>query len=203
MCLGADARAANKAAMQNYEHKLKVRERKWMNTLALTKTEHVQHSQTLDAAHVGLGNAYAEIQEKYRDLIGSALQEDETKFKQYLQESQGEQLTASGRTGKSVERVATVDFADYLRQGSRKAYELTQARRKLTKEGAKAASVARQAQMESFAKVNIIKSPDITPPPPVMRNVGLAMFTDALKIGSSLGGIATGLGPTGVGLWTT
>ena len=174
MCLGAEARAANKAAMQNYEHKLKVRERKWMNQLALTKVERVQHQQTLDAAHVGLGNAYAEIQEKYRDQIGAALQEDEINFKQYLQESQGEKLTAAGKTGKSVERVATVDLADYLRQGSRKAYELTQSRRELTKEGAKAASVARQAQMESFAKVNISKSPDIAPPPPVMRNVGHA-----------------------------
>ena len=186
MCLGAEARAANKAAMQNYEHKLKVRERKWMNQLALTKVERVQHQQTLDAAHVGLGNAYAEIQEKYRDQIGAALQEDEINFKQYLQESQGEKLTAAGKTGKSVERVATVDLADYLRQGSRKAYELTQSRRELTKEGAKAAGVAKQAQMQSFANVNIQKHPDFAPPKPVMRNVGLAMFTDALKIGSSL-----------------
>ena len=64
MCLGSEARAANKAAKQNYQHQLKVRERKWMNTLAQTNVERIQHEQTVDAAHVGLGNAYAEIQEK-------------------------------------------------------------------------------------------------------------------------------------------
>ena len=155
MCLGADARAANKAALRNYEHKLKVRERKWINTLALTKTEHVQHKAELRGAHLGLGDAYAQIQEKYRDLIGESLQKDETEFKQYLQESQGEQLTAAGKTGKSVERVSSVEFADYLRKGSRRAYELTKARRELSREGSKAAGAARQAQMQSFANVNI------------------------------------------------
>ena len=192
MCLGAEARAANKAALRNYDHQLKVRERKWMSTLALTKNEHVQHKQALRGAHLGLGDAYAQIQEKYRDMIGAAYQADEANFKRFLQESQGEQLTAAGKTGKSVERVATVDFADYLRGTSRKAYELTLAKRELTREGGKAAGVARQAQLQSFANVNIQKHPDLAPPKPVMRNVGMAMFTDALKIGGNIASIYTG-----------
>ena len=64
MCLGEDARNANKAARKNYEHQLKVRERKWMNTISQTHVERIQYDQTIDAAHVGLGNAFAEIQEK-------------------------------------------------------------------------------------------------------------------------------------------
>ena len=190
MCLGSEARAANKAAKQNYQHQLKVRERKWMNELALTNVERIQHKQTLDAAHVGLGNAYAEIQEKYGDLIAEATQAQEERFKQFATESTSENLAASGRTGASIRRIRTVEMGQLLSQGSRDAYNLAKAGRQLSKEGAKAAAQARQAQMQSFAQNNIIKSPDIAPPPPVLRNVGQAMFMDALSIGSSMASIA-------------
>ena len=62
VCLGDQARNANKVAKQNYELQLASRKRKWMHTLALDNVERVQYDQTLDATHVGLGNAYAEIQ---------------------------------------------------------------------------------------------------------------------------------------------
>ena len=201
MCLGSQARAANKAAMQNYEHQLKVRERKWMNTISQTHVERIQYDQTIDAAHVGLGNAYAEIQEKYKDLIAEATQTQEERFQKFASESTSDQLAASGRTGASIKRMRTVELGQFLAQGSRDAYKLTLAKRELTKTGAKAAAQARQQQMEAFAQNNIVKSPDIAPPKPVLRNVGQAAFMDALSIGASLGGIATGLGPTGLKLW--
>jgi hypothetical protein len=194
VCLGQDARNANKAARRNYEYQLKVREQNWMNTLALTNVERVQFAQTQDAAHVGLGNTYAEIQEKYRDQIGEALQASEGLRKQFLQENVSDQLAAAGRTGRSADRIGTVELGNYLAQGSRMAYQLTQSRRDLTKEGAQAAAQARAAQMNAFAKVNIIKSPDIAPPKPVMQNVGMAAFRDALSIAGSVAGIATGIG---------
>ena len=194
MCLGQDARNANKAAKRNYEHQLKVRERKWMQELALTNVERVQFAQTQDAAHVGLGNTYAEIQQKYGDLIGQAMQESEGLRKQFLQENKGDQLAAAGRTGRSADRIRTVELGDYLAKGARTAYQLTHARRDLSEEGAKAAALARQQQMQAFAQNNIIKSPDLAPPKPVMRNVGLAAFKDALQIAGTIASIGTSLG---------
>ena len=186
MCLGSQARAANKAAKQNYQHQLKVRERKWMNTLAQTNVERIQYDQTLDATHVGLANAYAAIQEKYRDQIAEATQGQEDLFRRFSQEAKSEELAAAGRTGASIRRIRTVEIGQLLAQGSRDAYKLTQSARDLSREGAKAAAQAKQAQMAAFAQNNIIKSPDIAPPPPVLRNVGHAAFMDALSIGSSL-----------------
>ncbi len=186
MCLGAQARAANKAARQNYEHQLKVRERKWMNTLAQTNVERIQYDQTIDATHVGLANAYADIQEKYRDQIAEAVQGQEELFKKFSQEASSEGLVAEGRTGRSIQRMRTVELGQLLAQGSRDAYKLTQSARDLSREGAKAAAAAKQQQMQAFAQNNIIKTPDIAPPPPVMRNVGMAAFMDALSIGSSI-----------------
>lgn len=194
MCLGEGARNANKAAKRQYQYQLQQRERNWMNTLALENVARVQYDQTLDATHVGLGNVYAEIQEKYGDLIGQALQENESLRKQFLKENLGDQLAASGRTGRSVNRMRTVELGNYLAQGSRTAYKLTQARRDLSKAGAQAAGQARQQQLQAFAQNNIIKSPDIAPPRPVMQNVGMAAFRDALSIASSIASIGTGIG---------
>ena len=194
MCLGQEARDANKAAKQNYEHKLKVRERKWMNELALTNVERIQYDQTMDATHVGLGNAYAEIQEKYGDMIAKATQAQEDRFRQFAQEATSEKLAASGATGASIRRLRTTEMGQFLAQGSRDAYNLLQGRRELSKAGAKAAAAARQSQLEAFARNNVIKSPDLAPPPPVMQNVGAAAFRDALSIVSTVGGVATGVG---------
>ena len=176
--------------MRQYNYQLQVRERNWMNTLALENVARVQYDQTIDAAHVGLGNAYAEIQEKYGDLIAEATQAQEDRFAQFASESTSDKLAASGRTGASIRRIRTLDVGRHLAQGSRDAYKLTQAKRDLTKAGAKAAAQARQQQMAAFAQNNIVKSPDIAPPRPVLRNVGQAAFMDALSIAGSVAGIA-------------
>jgi len=190
VCLGAEARAANKAAKQKYQHQLAVRERNWMNTIALTHVERVEHDMTMDAAHVGLGNQYAEIQEKYGSLIDEAVHAAETDYTTYLDQSKGEQAAAAGKTGRSIARMRVVDYGQYLAQGSRKAWKLSQNARELSKEGAQAAAEARQAQLASFAQNNIIKNPDLAPPIPVKQNETLAAIRDGMSIVQSAATIA-------------
>ena len=190
MCLGAQARAANERARRDYEYNLEKRERQWMQTLSITNTERIMHDQTIDNTNLGLSQVYGDLQEKFGDQIGQALQEDETNWKEFLQQSEGANLAASGRTGRSVDRVNTLDLAEYLKKGSRKAYELTESQQELSKVAGKAAGQARAEQMNSFARNAIIKNPDIAPPQPVMQNVGQAMFMDALSIASSVASIA-------------
>lgn len=194
MCLGAQARAANERARKDYEYNLERREADWMQTLSITNTERVMHDQLIDSSNLGLSQVYGDLQEKFGDQIGQALQEDEVNWKQFLQENQGGKLAASGQTGRSADRISTLDLADYLRKGSRKAYELTESREELSEAGAKAAGMARAEQMQSFAKNAIIKNPDLAPPTPVYQSVGQAAFMDALSIASSVVGIA---GPQG------
>ena len=165
-----------------------------MQTLSITNTERVMHDQTIDASNLGLSQVYGDIQAKFGKQIGQALQEDESNWKQFLQNNQGDKLAASGRVGRSSDRISTLELADYLRKGSRKAYELTQDRTELSKAGAKAAGMARAEQMQSFAKNAIIRNPDLAPPAPVMQNVGMASFMDALSIASSVASVATGMG---------
>ena len=74
MCLGAQARAANETARRNYEYSLQKREREWMQTLSVTNTERVMHEQGIDASNIGLSQVYGDIQAKFGDQIGQALQ---------------------------------------------------------------------------------------------------------------------------------
>ena len=199
MCLGAQARAANETARRNHKYQLEKREADWMQTLSITNTERVMHDQTIDASNLGLTQVYGDIQEKFGDQIGQALQEDESNWKQFLEQSKGADLAAAGRTGRSIDRISTLELADYLRKGSRKAYELTESRTELSKAGVKAAGMARAEQMQSFAKNAIVRNPDLAPPKPVYQNVGMASFMDALSIASSVASIASGIPTKGTG----
>jgi len=186
VCLGAQARAANETARRNYEHQLQNREANWMQTLSLTKTERIMHDQTIDASNIGLSQVYGDIQEKFGDQIGKALQEDEVNWKKFLQDNTGSKMAARGQTGRSAARIGTIELGQYLAQGSRKAYELTEGKQEMDKTGRKAAGQARAEQMNSFAKNAIIKSPDIAPPKPVYQNVTMAALMDGLSIASSV-----------------
>ena len=168
-----------------------------MQTLSITNTERIMHEQTIDSTNLGLSQVYGDIQEKFGDQIGQALQEDEVNWKKFLEQSKGADLAAAGRTGRSIDRISTLELAEYLKKGSRKAYELTESRKELSKVAGKAAAQTRAEQMNSFAKNAIIKSPDIAPPTPVYQNVGAAAFMDALKIAGTVasvysGGVAAG-----------
>jgi len=193
VCLGAQARAANETARRNHQYQLQKREKEWMQTLSVTNTERVMYEQGIQASNLGLSEVYGDIQAKFGDQIGQALQEDETNWKQFLEQSKSADLAASGRTGRSIDRISTADLGEYLAKGSRKAFELTEGKVEMDAQGRKAAGMARAEQMNSFAKNAIIRNPDLAPPQPVMQNVGAAMFMDALSIAGSIGGIYTGV----------
>ena len=199
MCLGAEARAANETARRNYAYQLKKREADWMQTISLTNLERVQYKQGIDASNLGLSQVFGEIESTFGDQIGETLQADESNWKKFLEKSASSSLQASGRTGRSIDRISTADLGNYLREGSRNAYALTRSKEKLDAAGAQAVAKARAEQMNLFAKNNIIKNPDLAPPEPVYQNVAMAGLMDGLKIAGSIAGIASGVGSIGQG----
>jgi len=197
VCLGAGARAANEQARRNYAYQLQQREQNWMQTLSITSTERIMHEQGVDASNIGVSQVLGDIEAKFGDQLGQALQEDEVNWKEFLEENTGAKMAASGQTGRSAARASTLALAEYLKKGSRKAHELTESRQELTKAGQKAVAMARAEQMNSFAKNNIIRNPDLAPPQPVMQNVGMAALMDGLSIAASVASIGTGFGLPG------
>lgn len=199
MCLGAQARAANENARRQYQYQLEKREHDWMRTLSVAGVERLQYEQGINASNLGVANVYADIQEKHGDLVGETMQENEQVWKEFLQDNTGATMAASGQTGASARRIASLDLAKYLTKTSRNARELTDATHELRKEGSKAAGQAAAQQEQMFAKQAWVKTPGMAPPQPVMQNVGAAAFMDALSIG---GKIATIGGSGGLDLFT-
>jgi len=192
VCLGAQARAANEQARRNYKYQLEKRERSWMQTLSLTKVEQIQYEQGIDASNLGLAKTYSAIQDKRYEDINKAMAASQEDWKTFLAENTGDQLKASGVTGRSAQRQSAIDLGQYLKKGSDQVYALTQTSKKLDEVGAKAAAQTRSQQMQMFTRVAFEKHPDVAPPKPVMQNVGMAAFMDALSIASSIAGIGTG-----------
>jgi len=190
VCLGANARAANEAMMRDYEYKLEKRERNWMQTLSLTNVEHIQHEQMIDSSNLGLANIFSEIQEKHGQMIDSAMSQSQEDWKTFLQESKAADMKASGRLGRSTDRIGAIELGAYLKRGNDMANKLTDAGIELSKKGAQAAGRTRADQLQSFANIAFIKNPDMVPPKPVLQDVGAASFMDALSIGSSIAGMA-------------
>ena len=186
MCLGAGAAAANEKAMRNYEYQLEKRERSWMQTLSMTQVEQLQYEQGIDASNLGLANIYGDIQEKYGDLVDQAFSGAQEDWKKFLQESKHSDMIASGRLGRSTDRIGAIELGQYLKKGNDAATALTDAAKQLSRKGAEAAGRTRAQQLEMFTSVAFEKHPDIAPPKPVLQNETMAAFMDALKIGSSI-----------------
>ncbi len=188
MCLGAGARAANDKADADYQYQLQRREADWNQQLALTFTEQAEYDIGLDRSRVYTQDAYASLQNQLNDAFSQVMQKDEKNWKDFVSNSQGSKLAATGQTGRSVTRQKILDFGDYQREVGRNNYLMTKSKRKIKEES----EAVRQKQMlneESlFSKVQFIKQPDLEPPKPVYQNETMAMFTDALSIGSSIMG---------------
>ena len=189
MCLGAQAKAANETARRQYQYQNQRREQEWMQQLSLSGVERIQYEQGVNASNLGLSEIYGDIQQKHGQLVDQALMVDEDNWKAFLKDNTGGRLAASGVTGKSAQRISSLDLAGYLTKSAQNARQLSNAAEELTRQGAKAAGQAAATQKQAWAQQQFIKMPDIAPPAPVMQNVAAASFMDALSIAGSVAGI--------------
>ena len=190
MCLGAQAKAANEQARRQYQYQLEKREADWMQQLSLTGVERIQYEQGVNASKMQVANIYSDIQEKHGQLVDEVVNADQESWKEYLQKNTGATLAASGVTGKSADRIASLDLAEYLKSTSDNARQLSNAAKELNRAGRKAAGQTAAQQKQMWADQQFVKMPDFAPPQPVMQDVGAASFMDALSIGSSIASIA-------------
>ena len=181
--LGASnaARAENKARRQEYEAALQKREIDWMNELVIAGAERVQYEQGIDESALALGEGYENLEAERNALIAQALQTDETSFKKFLQTDESADLEASGRTGRSIDRVVSLSLGDYLKEGSRNAYALTQNEFAFKESVESLRNQAKADRSQLFANVMWQKVPGFTPPKPVKRNVLVAGLTAGVQ----------------------
>lgn len=183
MCLGAQARAANENARRRYQYDIDRRERSWMQELNVYQQKQVQYELNTEGAEMAAQAQYGKAERERQQKRAEAELKTQQKYITMLQDSEALNALAKGRTGRSVGRAKVMDEAAYGRDLAGIAYALKQNDYKLSEDNAKARAAAAAYKKDAFAKVAFQPIEDVAPPQPVMQNVGLAAFTEALSIG--------------------
>ena len=180
------ASQANAERRRNYEHQLKVRERKWMQTRTTYATKKVQFEQEVDQANIAAQRAYSRTQRQLNNAKSLAILENQEDFKKMLQNEGAIEVSAAERgvRGRAVARQLVMNKSNFGISQALRSRGLAQA-------GYQAKDVMGDVNRQlkgqlnrSFGKVAIQPIQDIAPPPPVMQNVGMTFM---LGMGNALG----------------
>mgnify|MGYP004267364445 CR=1 FL=1 len=182
----AAASQANKEKRRIYEHKLKVRERKWMQTRTTYASKKVQFEQEVDQSNIAAQRAYSKVQRQLYNARSLAILQNQEDFKKMLTNEGMIEASAAERgvRGASVARQLVQNNANFgISQAMRS--------RGLREAGYDAREVYGDINRDlkgqlnrSFGKVAIQPIADLPPPKPVMQNVGMTLM---LGMGQALG----------------
>lgn len=182
----AGVAAENKAKKRAYNHKLKVRERKWFQTRSTYQTKKVQFAQNVDLSNIEAQRVYTEINKKLYDARSMAILNDIPGFKKMLSQEGDIMANAAERgiRGNSLKKLLLQNQQNYGLQQAMTARGLTDAYYDAKANKSQVRNKLKSTLNEEFSKVALAPIPDIAPPPPVMGNVGLTLM---LGMGEALG----------------
>ena len=188
----AEASAQNKAAQRQYEHKLKIRERKWMMDTSLYKTKVVQFNKNISEANLAAQRAYTESQINLNNVRVKAMLDHSEDFRKML-EAEG-MLEASaaerGVRGRSVTRMLSLNLAKFGEANRQRSRALTESQYAFNLGNERIRRQLISDKNNEFSKVAIQLVPEMEPVQPVKRNVGLTLFTGlAGALGDGLAGM--------------
>ena len=182
----AAASQANKEKQRIYQHKLKVRERKWMQTRTTYATKKVQFEQEVDAASIAAQRAYTKVQQQINSAQASAILQNQSDFATMLSNEGLIEARAAERgvRGRSIARQLVMNKGSFGMSQAMRTRALIQAGYQATEARGTINSQLKGQLNQSFGKVALQPIQDIAPPPPVMQNVGLTFM---LGMGQALG----------------
>ena len=162
-----EQRAVNRAAINNHKYQVEARERNWNQALSIWGAKTTKYEQDIDEGNLAAARGFAKAQDGLNKAFASAIQSNESAFLKYLEGSG--KLSAAGRTGRSVNRINTLDIAKLERMAGRQAWALTRSQEafKENVESIRRAAVANKNNL--FANVAFAPVPDAAPPAPVLN----------------------------------
>ena len=194
---------ANREKRANYQHQLKVRERKWMQTRSTYATKTVQFEQEVDQANIAAQRAYSRTQIQLNNARSLAILENQEDFKKMLANEGAIEVSAAERgvRGRSVARQLVMNHANFGISQAMISRGLAMAGNQ-AKESNEDVNRQLKGQLNrSFGKVAIQPIADIAPPPPVMQNVGMTLM---LGMGQALGAGIEGMpANSGANSWSS
>ena len=194
MCLGAGAKARNKAKLNAYKRADQERVSDAMGKISTTKAKNVSYEIAKDDAGIELSKVYASADVALSKQSDEIVQRDQARFIKYLSGSVGEKMAASGnQTGRrGASFTQAIELGQYLAAGSQDVNKFTKSAyaSKLKVEDAR--NKAKNYQDKLFAdrmNIDIFQRP---PEKPVYENVAMAALTEGLGIASSIVGLFPG-----------
>ena len=180
------ASASNKAARRNYEHQLKVRERKWMQDRTTYATKKVQFEQEVDQASIAAQRAYSRTQHQLNNARSLAILENQEDFKKMLANEGAIEVSAAERgiRGRALARQLVMNKGNFGISQALRSRGLAQAGYMAKQRNEDVNRQLKGQLNRSFGKVAIQPIADMAPPKPVMQNVGMIFM---LGMGKALG----------------
>ena len=174
------AAARNRARKQNWEHQLRVRKQSWYQNLSIWGAQRNKYFTDLNENDLAAQRGYAQAQVIMNKDFAAAAQKNEGELMKYLQNTG--KIAASGRTGRSIKRIADLNFGALQRSSGRTYYKLTQSREtyKQQVEDIRRKQLGNRSQL--FAGVQFAPVPDLAPPAPRLEPESLGLG-DYLKAG--------------------
>tara|TARA_A100001388_G_scaffold75097_1_gene53355 strand:+ start:30 stop:770 length:741 start_codon:yes stop_codon:yes gene_type:complete len=196
------ASQANKEKRRIYEHQLKVRERKWMQTRTTYASKKVQFEQEVDQSNIAAQRAYSKVQRQLYNARSLAILQNQEDFKKMLANEGMIEVSAAERgvRGRSVARQLVQNNANFGISQAMRSRGLTQAGYDAREVYGDINRDLKGQLNKSFGRVAIQPIADMAPPKPVMQNVGMTLM---LGMGQALGAGLQGMGSTGDGLGKT
>ena len=191
----AQAKARNRAAVQNYEWQLAQRKKDWYQQLSVWGAQRNKYLIDVNESDLAMQRGYSQAQMGMQQQYEQAAQRNEGALIKYLQKHGN--LLAGGRTGRSVGRISTLELATLERARGRTFHQLTKSREsyKQNVEDIRAKNISNRGRLH--AKVAFAPVPDLAPPPPQMENQspwgGILM--------SAVGGVTSYAGAKGSFSW--
>jgi len=182
----ASASAQNKAARRDYEYKLKVRERKWMQTRTTYASKKVQFEQEVDQSNIAAQRAYSRTQQQLNNARSLAILENQEDFKKMLANEGMIEASAAERgvRGRAVARQLVQNSGNFGISQAMRSRGLAMAGYQARESNEDVNRQLKGQLNQAFGRVAIQPIADMAPPKPVMQNVGLTLM---LGMGQALG----------------
>ena len=192
------ASQANAEKRRQYEYRLKVRERKWMQTRTTYASKKVQFEEEVDLANIAAQRAYSRTQQQLNNAKSLAILQNQEDFKKMLANEGAIEVSAAERgvRGRAVARQLVMNKGNFGISQALRSRGLAQAGY-MAKQSNEDVNRQLKGQLNrSFGKVAIQPVQDLAPPPPVMQNVGMTfMLGMGQALAAGIGGMDSNTNP--------
>ena len=185
---------ANAEKRKNWNHYLKVRERRWMQRRTTFASKKVQFEQEIDLSNIAAQRAYSTVDNKLNIARSQAILDNQGDFLKMIQGSGDIAAKAASRGigGNSLAKMLITNQSQFGMSQAMRTRGLTMAYSQAEKEKAYVRNQLKAQQNRAFSKVAIEEVPDIAKPPPTMGNPGMALMLGmGQAVAAGIGGMDT------------